>query len=95
MVFWEIPVQCVDWYLCGNGLEEIAAPSALSSTYLSRPEGGGNKRLRNFHTFSNPQGVMPHETAILVITAVITSNDARLSTANIAKSLPSTRNLVG
>jgi hypothetical protein len=88
-------VPCVDSYLCASGLEEIAAPSAMLSTYLSCPEDGGSKRLRNSHSFSNLQGVMPHSSVILVITTVITSNDTYLSFANIAKTFTSAKNLVG
>ena len=60
MVFWEITVPCVDWHLCASGLEEIAVPSALFSTYRYCPEDGGSKPLRNFHSSSNLHGVMPH-----------------------------------
>ena len=85
----------LSYHVCASGMEEIAAPSALLSTYLSCPEDGGSKRLRNFHSFSSLHSVMPHQTVILFITAVITSNDAHLSIANIAKRLTSAKNLVG
>lgn len=60
MVFCEITVQCVLWYLCASGLEEIAAPSAILSTYWYRHEDGRSQRLGTFHYFSNLRDVMPH-----------------------------------